>query len=83
MSHQKCEDLYGVTEIKWQRQILGIRKISLASLQSIEAAKLRLKDQINLNFGNVSASGVERLSDLLGLKDEEKERTRNIQVSYL
>lgn len=39
MSYQKCEDLCGVTEIKRQGQILGIRKISLASLQRIEAAQ--------------------------------------------
>lgn len=30
---------------------------------------------MNISFGNSSGSGEERLSDLLDLKDEERERT--------
>lgn len=47
--------------------------------------KLRLGDQINISFGNDSDSGcgVERLSDLLDVKDRERERTRKFYVSYL
>lgn len=33
---------------------------------------------MNISFGNSSGSGEERLSDLLDLKDEERERTRDV-----